>query len=227
MAVETCIGVGDLYAARRWGRQMRDLPLLAEVGHLATSRLLVVAALAGDVEDTVADSDRFLDSWTHSGRPRAPSLDTTAAAVAMVHGLRGDDGARAEWLAVVDELGVPPERKAGYGPTFDAIVLLHRGQATLALERIAAEPDEPTPSKWITWIWLHWYVALRAEAAVLAADPHARSQLEPPALSSPATPSPPPSSNEPTPCSARIASNSSRPRPHSMPLVVRTRPPEP
>jgi predicted ATPase/DNA-binding CsgD family transcriptional regulator len=177
MAVETSIGVGDLHAARRWGRQMRDLPLLAEVGHLATSRLLVAEALAGDVEDTVADSDRFLDSWTHSGQPQAPSLGTTAAAVAMVHGLRGDDGARAEWLAVVDELGVPPERKAGYGPTFDAIVLLHRGQATLALERITTEPDEPTPSKWITWIWLHWYVALRAEAAVLAADPHARNQL--------------------------------------------------
>ena len=70
-----------------------------------------------------------------------------------------------------------PERKAGYGPTFDAIVLLHREQATLALERLAAEPDEPAPSKWITWIWLHWHVALRAEAAVLAQDPHAPSQL--------------------------------------------------
>ncbi|MGH9209990.1 MAG: ATP-binding protein [Acidimicrobiales bacterium] len=178
MAVETSIGVGDLHAARRWGRQMRDLPLLAEVGHFATSRLLVAEALAGDVEDTVVDSDRFLDSWTHSGRPRAPSLGTTAAAVAMVQGLRGDDDAWAEWLAVVDELGVPAERKAGYGPTFDAIVLLHRGQATLALEGLAADPDEPAPSKWITWIWLHWYVALRAEAAVLAADPHARSQLD-------------------------------------------------
>ena len=177
MAVETSIGVGDLHAARRWGRQLRDLPLLAEVGHYATSRLLVAEALAGDIEDTLADSDRFLDSWTHSSRPRAPSLGTTAAAVAMVHGLRGDDPARAEWLAVVDELGVPADRKAGYGPTFDAIVLLHRGQATLALERLAAEPDEPAPSKWITWIWLHWYVALRAEAAVLAEDPHAPSQL--------------------------------------------------
>jgi predicted ATPase/DNA-binding CsgD family transcriptional regulator len=177
MATETSIGVGDLHAARRWGTQMRDLPLLAEVGHLATSRLLVAEALAGDVDHTIADSDRFLDSWTYAGRPRAASLGSTAAAVAMIHGLRGDDGARAEWLAVVDELGVPPWRKAGYGPTFDAIVQLHRGQATLALERLAAEPDEPAPSKWITWIWLHWYVALRAEAAVLAADPHARTQL--------------------------------------------------
>ncbi|MGH9262382.1 MAG: ATPase, partial [Acidimicrobiales bacterium] len=42
---------------------------------------------------------------------------------------------------------------------------------------LVAEPEEPPPSKWVTWIWLHWYVALRAEAAVLAAHPDARSQL--------------------------------------------------
>jgi predicted ATPase/DNA-binding CsgD family transcriptional regulator len=177
MAADTSIGVGDLHAARRWGRQLRDLPLLAEVGHFATSRLLVAEALAGDVEDTLTGSERFLDSWAHSGRPRAPSLGAPAAAVAMVHGLRGDDDARAEWLALIDELGVPPERKSGYGPTFDAIVLLHRGQAALALERLTAEPDEPAPSKWILWVWLHWHMALRAEAAVLADDPHARNQL--------------------------------------------------
>jgi predicted ATPase/DNA-binding CsgD family transcriptional regulator len=177
MATETSIGVGDLHAARRWGMQLRDLPLLAEVGHFATSRLLVAEALAGDVDHTVADSDRFLDSWTRADRPRAASLGTAAAAVAMIHGLRGDDDAQAEWLAVVDELGVPPDRKAGYSPTLEAIVLLHRGRAALACECLAAEPDKPAPSKWLAWIWLHWYVALRAEAAVLAAHPDARNHL--------------------------------------------------
>jgi predicted ATPase len=177
MAVETSIGVGDLGAARRWGRRMRDLPLLAEVGHFATSRLLVADALAGDAEATLAGGDRFLDSWTRSGRPLAPSLGTTAAAVAMIHGLRGDDRARTGWLALVDELGVPPERTAGYGPTFDAIVLLHEGRASEAVARFAVGLDDRAPSKWITWIWLHWYVALRAEAAVLAGDPDARTHL--------------------------------------------------
>jgi hypothetical protein len=177
MAVETSIGVGDLPAACRSGRQLRDLPLLAEAGDFATSRLLVAEALAGDVEATLADSERFLDGWTRSGRPRAPSLGTSAAAVAMVHGLRGDDAARAEWLAIVDALGVPQDRRAGYGPTFDAIVLLDRGQAAEALARLAPEPDAPAPSKWVTWIWLHWYVALRAEAAVLAAHPDAPFHL--------------------------------------------------
>jgi hypothetical protein len=175
MASDTAIGVGDLPGARRWGTQLRDLPVLAEVGHFATSRLLVADALAGNVEDVLTGSRWFLDAWERSGRLRASSLGVAAAAVAMIHGLRGDDDTRAEWLAVFDELGVPRERSAGYGPTFDAIVLLHHGEAEAAMDALAAEPDEL--GKWVIWMWRHWYAALRAEAAVLAGHPDASGRL--------------------------------------------------
>ena len=52
------------------------------------------------------------------------------------------------------------------------MLLLHHGQLPEAMERIAVEPSEVW--KWVTWIWHHWYVALRAEAAVLAGSPDAR-----------------------------------------------------
>ncbi len=175
MASDTSVGVGDLRSARRWGEQLRDLPLLAEVGHVAASRLLVADALAGNVEQVLANGGRFFDAWAHSGRLRASGLGTAAAAVAMIHGLRGDDDTRAEWLAIVDGLGATPERSAGFGPTFDAIVLLHHGQAGPALERLATEPSEL--GKWAIWVWRHWYVALRAEASVLAGHPDASSRL--------------------------------------------------
>jgi hypothetical protein len=175
MATETSIGVGDLPSARQSGRQLRDLPLLAEVGHFATSRLLVADALAGHATAVILDSQRFLDAWTQAGRPRAPSCGQTAAAVAMIHGLRGDHAARDGWLAILDQLGVTPERRAGYSPTFDAITLLHRGQAHLALERLGTGTGEL--NKWLTWIWLHWHVALRAEAAVLAGHASAGHHL--------------------------------------------------
>jgi predicted ATPase/DNA-binding CsgD family transcriptional regulator len=175
MVTDTAIGVGDLPGARRWGTQLRDLPVLAEVGHVATSRLLVADALAGNVEDVLTGSRRFLDAWERSGRLRASSLGMAAAAVAMIHGLRGDDDTRAEWLAVFHQLGVPRERSAGYGPTFDAIVLLHHGEAGAAMDALVAEPDEL--GKWVTWMWRHWYAALRAEAAVLAGDPDASGRL--------------------------------------------------
>jgi hypothetical protein len=93
----------------------------------------------------------------------------------MIHGLRSDDVSRDNWLAIFDKLGVTPERKAGYEPTFDAIVLLHHGQATRALERLSTDSYEP--NKWLTWIWLHWHIALRAEAAVLAHHPDANHHL--------------------------------------------------
>jgi predicted ATPase/DNA-binding CsgD family transcriptional regulator len=173
--IDTSLGVGDLPTARRWGRQLADLPLLAEVGHYATSWLLTADALAGNVADVLAASGRFLEGWERTGRLRAPRLGAAASAVAMIHGLRGDDGARARWLAVADRLGPTAQRSAGYGAVFDATVHLHRGQARAALDRVAAEPEQVW--KWVTWIWLHWYVALRAEAAALTGHPEARRRI--------------------------------------------------
>ena len=174
IATATSIGVGDLPATRQWSRQLRDLPLLAEDGHVATSRILVADALAGRATDVIADSGRFLDAWTQAGRPHAPSFGPAAAAVAMIHGLRGDHAARDNWFAIIGQLGVSPERRSGYTPTFDAITLLHRGQAPLALERLGTQTGEP--DKWLG-IWLHWHLALRAEAAVLTGHPDASHYL--------------------------------------------------
>lgn len=173
--IDTSLGVGDLPAARGWGRQLADLPLLAEVGHYATSWLLIADALAGNVDEVLAASGRFVEAWERTGRARAPRLGAAAAAVAMIHGLRGDHRARAEWLDIEDQLVSTPARSAGYGAVFDATVQLHHGQVEAALERVAAEPERLW--KWVTWIWLHWYVALRAEAAVLAGHPQARDRV--------------------------------------------------
>ncbi|UUU26860.1 ATP-binding protein [Streptomyces sp. DSM 40750] len=176
MAAGTALGVGDLPQARRWGRQLADHPLFAEVEHHATSWLLVADAFAGNADDVLTGSVRFLDAWQRSGRQRSFSLGPAAASVAMIHGLRGDQDARATWLAIVDEAGTSAEHHHGYGAVFDAMVLLHHGDPAAALERLAPEPDRVW--KWVSWIWLHWYVALRAEASVLAGHPDARSRLD-------------------------------------------------
>ncbi|SDT28446.1 LuxR C-terminal-related transcriptional regulator [Jiangella sp. DSM 45060] len=175
VATAAGIGVGDLPAARRWGRRLRDLPPLAEVGHLATSQLIVADALAGYATDVVAGSGRFLDSWTRAGRPPARGFGPVAAAVAMIHGLRGDDAARADWLAVLDQLGVGPADRAGYSPTLDAIALLHQGRADEALDGL--DDGDGGPAPWRTGILLHWHVALAAEAAVLGGRPGAAERL--------------------------------------------------
>ncbi|NUR74088.1 MAG: ATPase [Hamadaea sp.] len=174
-AAEMSVGVGDLAAARRWGEELRDLPLLAERGDFATSRLLVADALAGRADGVLAACGRFRDAWGRSGGLHTPTLAVAAAAVAMIHGLRGDDVARSEWLEVVDELDVAPELRAGYSAVFDATVLLHSGRADEAFTLLAADPDEL--GEWAIWVWRHWYLAARAEAAALLDRPDARDLI--------------------------------------------------
>ncbi|MFE9575422.1 ATP-binding protein [Nocardia sp. NPDC006044] len=171
-AAEIGIGVGDLRGSRRWAEQLRDLPLLAERGDFATSALLVVDALAGNLDEVHTASGRFIDAWERSGRPYAPSLAPAAAAVAMTHGLRGDDVARGEWLAIVDTLDGAPGHRFAYRAVFAAFVLLDRRQPDQAWAELASEPD--ALDERAIWIWRHWYVALRAEAAVSAGHPDAR-----------------------------------------------------
>ncbi|TDC98247.1 LuxR C-terminal-related transcriptional regulator [Actinomadura sp. 7K507] len=175
MAAGTAIGVGELPEARRWGRRLADQPLLVEAGHHATSWLLVADAFTGDAGEVLTGSVRFLDAWEQSGRLRTRSLGPAAASVAMIHGLRGGHDERASWLAIVDEAGPELDHRLGYGAVFDAMVQLHHGDVDAALARVAPEPDRVW--KWVCWVWLHWYTALRAEAAVLAGHPDARDRI--------------------------------------------------
>ncbi|MFG2132287.1 ATP-binding protein [Streptomyces sp. NPDC048751] len=176
MAAGTALGVGELPQARRWGGQLAEHPLLAEAGHHATAWILTADAFAGHADEVRTRSVRFLDAWEHSGRPQSLSLGAAAASVAMIHGLRGDHGARSDWLAIADRADTAPEHRHGYGAVFDTTVLLHHGDVHTALERVAPKPDQVW--KWVCWIWLHWYVALRAETAVLAGHPDARARID-------------------------------------------------
>ncbi|GGP95775.1 ATP-binding protein [Streptomyces melanogenes] len=175
MAAATAIGTGELPAARRWGSRLAGHPQLAEVGDHATSWLLVADAFAGRADAVLTSSVRFLDAWEQAGRQRSFSLGPAAASVAMIHGLRGDHEARATWLTITDQAGSKDDHHHGHGAVFDAMVLLHHGDAPAALERLAPEPEQVW--KWVCWVWLHWYTALRAEAAVLAGHPDAPSRI--------------------------------------------------
>ncbi|WEH13786.1 LuxR C-terminal-related transcriptional regulator [Streptomyces sp. VNUA24] len=175
MAAGTALGVGRLPEARRWARQLADQHLFAEVQHHARSWLLVVDAFAGHAGDVLTGSEVFLDAWRRSDRKRSFSLGPAAASVALIHGLCGDHEARETWLGIVTQAGTAAEHHHGYGAVFDAMVLLHHGDPEAALRRLAPAPDEVW--KWVSWIWLHWYVGLRAEASVLTGHPEARDRV--------------------------------------------------
>jgi hypothetical protein len=177
MATETAVAAGDLAAGRRLAEQARDLPFHREEGHLATARLLVVTALAGDWAQTVALGERFLDGWQRAGRPRAGNLSRGTYAAATVHGLRGDEAGREAWLRVTDALSTPgrPASDIHHGEFFDALLLLHRGRPREAMAVLACPPEQFRA--WYNALWRPWYAALWAESAVLAGHPEAAGRL--------------------------------------------------
>jgi hypothetical protein len=131
------------------------------------ARLLVVAALIGDSDEAVTLAERFREGWERAGRPRTGNLSRGAYAAATVHGLRGDDHARAAWLEIVDALATPgrPVSEIHFGEFFDALLLLHHGLPGQAMQVLATPPEHFRA--WYNGMWRPWYAALWAEAAVL------------------------------------------------------------
>ncbi len=177
MAAECGIAAGDLRSARALAERSRDLPFYREEGHLATARLIVVTALAGDWDETVALADRFREGWDRAGRPRAGNLTRAAYAAATVHGLRGDEDTRTTWLDIVDGLATPgrPLSWIHFGEFFDALLLLHRGQPEQAMRLLHTAPEEFR--EWHNGMWRPWYAALWAEAAVLTRHEDAAARI--------------------------------------------------
>jgi predicted ATPase/DNA-binding CsgD family transcriptional regulator len=177
MATECAAAVGDLEGALELARQLHDLPFFREEGHLATARLMMVTSLSGAWDDAVRLSDLFREGWERAGRPRAGNLSRAPYAVATVHGLRGDDAARADWLSVVDALRTPrrPLSEIHFNEFFDGLLWLHRGQVDRALDVMAAAPEDFR--SWYNGMWRPWYAALWAEAAVLADRPDAAERI--------------------------------------------------
>jgi len=182
MAADTALAAGDLAGAAAHAEALARLPFYRDEDHLATCRRLMVAALAGRFDDVVQTAESFRIGWEQAGRPIAPALCRAAYAVAMVHGMRGDQERRAAWVRVTIDTGTDPRDLAGWGNgwavTFDALLALHRGDLQEAEHRLAADIDDPAVfGDWDSGLWRPWYAALWAEAAVLAGHPDAAERI--------------------------------------------------
>ncbi len=183
MASEVHLAAGDLASAARYADRLAGLACYREQAHLATSRRIKVDALAGGFDSAIELGDRFLAAWTRAGRPLARTLNVTCAAVAMAHGLLGDQRSRARWLGITRTLTLEPDDllgfTTGWAPTFDALVLLDSDQPSAAVQRLSADIDDA--AVWGTWsaaLWRPWYAALWVEAAVLTGAEDAQDRLD-------------------------------------------------
>jgi len=183
MAAETDLGAGDLAGAAAHAEALARLPFYRDEDHLALSRRLLVDALAGHFDDVVRIGERFRVGWERAGRLVAPNLARTSYAVAMVHGMRGDDARRAAWVRLTIDLGVDPEQLAGcllgWPPVFDGLLALHRDDPAGAMRRLAVDIGDTRPFRPMgSHEYRPWYAALWAEAAVLGHHPDAVARVE-------------------------------------------------
>jgi hypothetical protein len=177
MGAACAVAAGDLRAAHRLGEGLCELPFYREEDHLATSRLIVVALLSGSWDEAIELSELFERGWERAGRPIAGNLSPTPYAAATVHALRGNDAERERWMDVSATLSTPgrPRETIHFGEFFDALVLLHRGEAQAAVLLLDEDPEEFLNH--YNGMWRTWYAAAWAEAAVLARLPDARDRV--------------------------------------------------
>jgi predicted ATPase/DNA-binding CsgD family transcriptional regulator len=177
MASVCALSAGDLRAAHRLGEGLCDLPFYREEDHLATARLIAVGLFSGAWDEVIELSSLFRTGWERAGRPVAGNLRLAPYAVATIHALRGDESARAQWMDVVGTLFTPgrPLSVQHFGEFFDALVLLHRGQAAETVELLATPPEELLSH--YAGMWRAWYASAWAEAAVVAGLPDVEERL--------------------------------------------------
>ena len=108
-------------------------------------------------------------------------LSGASYALAMVHGILGDDENRERWRQTTIDLGLSGEYVAGCGsgwaPTFDAILALHRNEPDVAVERSPRSRRPRRVGRLDQRLWRPWYAAVWSESAVLAGLPDADHRL--------------------------------------------------
>jgi len=182
-ASDVDLAAGNLAGARDHADALARLPFYRDEEHLAVARRLRVDALSGAFDDVVRNGERFRLAWERAGRSAAPNLGASAYAVAMTHGMLGDEERRVAWLRTTLDIGISAERLAGcatgWAPVFDALLALHRDEPGAAVDRLSADIDDlGVWRSWASGLWLAWYAALWAEAAVLAGRPDAAERID-------------------------------------------------
>lgn len=172
MAAHVDLAAGRLLSGRRHADALEALPFLREEPHVAWARRLEIDALAGEHDHVLHVADRFLTGWSFAGRPKVNNFGPPTYAVAMVHAMRGADDERNAWVAIAREVSRAPDALEDttlvWPAALDGLALLHLGRPEAALARVSLAPDGiPARSRWHQRLWLAWYAAVWAEAALL------------------------------------------------------------
>jgi predicted ATPase/DNA-binding CsgD family transcriptional regulator len=168
MGVHVDLSLGEMRTARRHAEDLARLPFLREEQHVALGRLMEVGALAGHFDHVLPIAEAFEAAWRHAGCPKVNSHAPATYAVAMMHGILGDDEQHQRWKQITREImiddGTTAVHKRIWPEMMDAFVLLHRGED--AIQLLTVEPDDPALHRSANQsIWRPMYAAAWLESS--------------------------------------------------------------
>jgi predicted ATPase/DNA-binding CsgD family transcriptional regulator len=173
----TALAAGDLPAALSIARMIAQDELLGAHPYRPASKLIPPLVLAGRFDETLRHADSMWDGWQRSGAPIAAWVAPAASAVALAHGLLGDDSGYQLWRSRANQAQGPAHRAYGRNSSSfvaftDIRLAVHTGEVsdpTALIDRALAQSAGG---------WLEAYVrAAAAELAVLVGLPDADAYL--------------------------------------------------
>jgi hypothetical protein len=174
MGGEAALSIGDLDGALRVAARSSGDLSLQSLSHFPACHTITPLALQGQLDAAVAQAVVSREGWERAGRPGAAWMSPWFLGAALAEGVRGDDGAFAEWwdLAVALCLDAWPNAFLRYvGPR----VALHAGD----LDRAVGLTDDKGEwgGVWGGSMYRTYAAALQAEVAVVAGLPDAERLL--------------------------------------------------
>jgi predicted ATPase/DNA-binding CsgD family transcriptional regulator len=170
MATEAALAAGDLDAALAAARASDEDSLGQGLAHFAATHFVVPLALRGDFEAALAQAEVMRDGWQRTGSPAAGWMAPSFFAVALVHGLRGEDTDSREWWALAERICVPTRRNS-FSLFVEPRIALHRGDVDRARAGSAAL-HEPVAGQYTAYA-----VAAEVELAIAVGAPGAAGRL--------------------------------------------------
>jgi hypothetical protein len=167
MATEAALAAGELPRALASAVASVDDKTTEGQDYFAANHLIIPLALQGKFDDVVDQSKVMQGGWERAGRPRAGWMGPSFFAVAMVHGLRGDDDAYQDWRDRAEAVCLPKHDNT-FSQYADARVSVHLGDLDRAL---AIDGSEHRGS------FRPFALAMSAEVAVLTGARDARERL--------------------------------------------------
>jgi hypothetical protein len=157
MATDSPLAGGDPSTAVVYGERFAEDGFGRGIVHVARHGLVVAHVLLGDFDVALSEADSMRTAWNRTGQPPARWMAPAAMAIAMVHALRRDLIARADWDDYAQELS--PGGHVDFHHFTRARVALHHGLLDEAASLLALPNDQRG----------RWLIYLRALAAEVAA----------------------------------------------------------